>query len=277
MSRRVSVTMEAVETLEFAVYDMETYQLTQEDETLDAVHRLNAIRARTRPQYVSAHDAQRRAARLSNQVAKYEVSLPELDSRTCRDGARSHSCPALGRTCGDASFGGDCQPCGSERNILQPREADVSCRQSGRRWTAPTNFWKRDRHAGTRVAPESAASEAQSYSGHQQRLPQSSRVLRKLSSMMRRSNHEKHNQKTEFDSLFQVSSSGKGDGHVDSFYSETSRGTSHDFDDEPVGKGDTLSGCRKSSLMLALGKGVSGFKAVVQKQRASASAEVRPA
>eukprot|EP00928_Gymnodinium_smaydae_P006110 TRINITY_DN12129_c0_g1_i1.p1 TRINITY_DN12129_c0_g1~~TRINITY_DN12129_c0_g1_i1.p1 ORF type:complete len:494 (-),score=50.09 TRINITY_DN12129_c0_g1_i1:119-1483(-) len=241
------------------------------------------------PTHASVRDAQPRAARRANSVAKYEVSSPDMSDDESqkrsqvaevksgrRSETRSHSCSAaLGRSGNDVSLEEDGQPCSTQQDISPSIDADVSRRPSVRRSTVPAKFWKGDSRAGARVAPTSDASEVQSPSG-QGRPSLSSAVLRKLRSMIRRPNQEKQNQKTQFDSLFHVSSSGNGGGHLDSSSSTTSRGTSYDIGDESTqaGKEDALCGRSKSSLMCALRKGMSGFKAADKKQRASPSAEV---
>eukprot|EP00928_Gymnodinium_smaydae_P044483 TRINITY_DN29673_c1_g1_i1.p1 TRINITY_DN29673_c1_g1~~TRINITY_DN29673_c1_g1_i1.p1 ORF type:complete len:336 (+),score=19.33 TRINITY_DN29673_c1_g1_i1:115-1008(+) len=71
---------------------METYELTQEDHTLDIAFRTNARLARRRPHPLSAQKAEQRAACLASHVAKYEPRSPCSPCSPASKASRDTSC-----------------------------------------------------------------------------------------------------------------------------------------------------------------------------------------
>eukprot|EP00928_Gymnodinium_smaydae_P077624 TRINITY_DN6100_c1_g7_i1.p1 TRINITY_DN6100_c1_g7~~TRINITY_DN6100_c1_g7_i1.p1 ORF type:complete len:414 (+),score=48.83 TRINITY_DN6100_c1_g7_i1:61-1302(+) len=76
MRRHASLALGAEEIMEVSVYEMETHQLTHEDDALALAFMMDARQARQRPHHVIVHEAQRRAARLAVDVAEHGKSTP---------------------------------------------------------------------------------------------------------------------------------------------------------------------------------------------------------
>eukprot|EP00928_Gymnodinium_smaydae_P085841 TRINITY_DN6950_c0_g1_i1.p1 TRINITY_DN6950_c0_g1~~TRINITY_DN6950_c0_g1_i1.p1 ORF type:complete len:289 (-),score=23.76 TRINITY_DN6950_c0_g1_i1:484-1350(-) len=287
MRHSTSVTIGADEVWEQDAYEMETYELTQEDHMLAVAFRMNAMQAGRQPHHVVVHRAQRRAACLAIQVAEDETGLPRLssngthdesydlylDSVVCGDEAVSENRSTLANKVDNFSRGEGNDLCSSAGHVSYSRDATVGSHG----WNISTRFWKRYRRACAHVIPLSDASEAQSHSdgGRHEEATQTSRIRRLMRSIMRRTSREKQSQTTRFDPLFLSASSGEADWNRDSF----GYATSDDFGDESVlpGGRDTNAGRNwrrsPSSLKRGLVKWVSRSKAVSEKELASATSE----
>eukprot|EP00928_Gymnodinium_smaydae_P008781 TRINITY_DN13225_c0_g5_i1.p1 TRINITY_DN13225_c0_g5~~TRINITY_DN13225_c0_g5_i1.p1 ORF type:complete len:275 (-),score=16.52 TRINITY_DN13225_c0_g5_i1:152-976(-) len=273
MSLRASVRTKADEVVEVPAYEMETYELTQEDQTLAQAFRLNAGQARRHPHHVLVHNAQRRAVCLAKQVERYNAMSPRPSPQRRRDDTRgfhSETTVCSGdetmpdqRSTRDSS--GDGIPCGgcgiTEHETSQSRDAMV--RERG--WNISTRFWRRCRSARARVLPESdsSAMQRQSEGRRKERVTQTSRFRRMMNSVMRRTSNGQSTQMTRFDSVFLEASSGAAERHCDSF----DNAMSDDFADESVLPGNpTISEA-------SIGKGLLEPNAVIQKGRASTTAK----
>eukprot|EP00928_Gymnodinium_smaydae_P008780 TRINITY_DN13225_c0_g4_i2.p1 TRINITY_DN13225_c0_g4~~TRINITY_DN13225_c0_g4_i2.p1 ORF type:complete len:284 (-),score=29.78 TRINITY_DN13225_c0_g4_i2:100-951(-) len=282
MSRQASMRLGKDEVMEVPVYEMETYELTQEDHTLAIAFRLKARQARKHPHHVIVHSAQRRAVRLARSVETENERSPRSSSRGSNvgfggfdsdtvvrsgDKAMSDHHSALdgnrdGVPCGEGGA-----PCSSQNEVPQLRVAGV--RGSG--WNISARFSRRSRSVGARVMPENGPSVMKSYSEGSYQGQRTSRVRSMLNVVMRRASHEKRIHTSGFDSLFLDPSSGAADRHSDSFDSATSEyvveeSMQHDEGETPVGRS-------QSSLRCILGNGASRFKAVRESGRAPAAAK----
>eukprot|EP00928_Gymnodinium_smaydae_P006809 TRINITY_DN12424_c0_g1_i1.p1 TRINITY_DN12424_c0_g1~~TRINITY_DN12424_c0_g1_i1.p1 ORF type:complete len:303 (-),score=42.32 TRINITY_DN12424_c0_g1_i1:88-885(-) len=264
---------------------METYELNQEDDTLAVGFRLNVQRSKKRPQHVVLHEALRRAARLAVQVERYNVRSRACSSHCssddlCKAGFDSDVCLGDEATSDDrstprsSSAGSATSGEGSDQSRIEDNASgsrDASAMRLGCKLS--TGFWKKYRQTRTTVVPESEASEMQNQGqrGKQERVRQVSCVRKKISSIMRRTDHAKRAWETHpgsFSSIAPLEVPGE-------CFDSISRSTSGDVDDEFVllGVGDTLVEKSRSSLRCFLKKRVSGLKAVIRTGSKSASSE----
>eukprot|EP00928_Gymnodinium_smaydae_P008779 TRINITY_DN13225_c0_g4_i1.p1 TRINITY_DN13225_c0_g4~~TRINITY_DN13225_c0_g4_i1.p1 ORF type:complete len:277 (-),score=36.30 TRINITY_DN13225_c0_g4_i1:100-930(-) len=275
MSRQASMRLGKDEVVELPVYNMETYELTQEDHTLAIAFRLKARQARKHPHHVIVHSAQRRAVRLARSVESENERSLRSPSRGSHVGSCGFDADTVVRS-GDEAMsdhrsaldgnrdglhGGEGgAPCSSKNEVPQFRDAGVR----GHGWNISARFWRRSRSIGARVMPESGPSVMKSYSEGSYQGQHTSRVRRMLNIV---TGHEKHIHTSGFDSLFLDASSGAADRHCDSFdYATTGYVMQH-------GEGQTPVGRIQSSLRCFLGNGASRFKAVRESGRAPAAAK----
>eukprot|EP00928_Gymnodinium_smaydae_P059765 TRINITY_DN43192_c0_g1_i1.p1 TRINITY_DN43192_c0_g1~~TRINITY_DN43192_c0_g1_i1.p1 ORF type:complete len:285 (-),score=29.52 TRINITY_DN43192_c0_g1_i1:218-1072(-) len=279
MSRHASAVIGTEEVVEVDVYEMETYEPTLEDNALANAHLMNAKQARKRAHHVIVHEAQRRAARLAEDVAEYEISSPglsytvtlcsvsvyggmgsEAETMASYPSARTISCDSA--SCGEAST-----RCTTKEDVPQPRDAPAKGR--GWKFSTSTGILKRYLPTRTRVVPQSDTSEVQSRGESERHLrgPKTFCVRGKDRSITRRTGNEKRALEMRFDALFCDASTGSVEGHLDSF----DQATSASFEDEPVlfGRGGRPVQRSPTSKTSFFGKSLSGFKAVMEKGRAS--------
>eukprot|EP00928_Gymnodinium_smaydae_P023977 TRINITY_DN19562_c0_g1_i1.p1 TRINITY_DN19562_c0_g1~~TRINITY_DN19562_c0_g1_i1.p1 ORF type:complete len:287 (-),score=34.10 TRINITY_DN19562_c0_g1_i1:33-815(-) len=256
----------ADEIVEVDVHEIETYELTQEDNALAAAFLMNARNAKKRPHHVIMHEAQRRAARLAVEVAENGSCSPWsspvvtlCDFSVVREVSSASTATSDDRSVLCSTRADSSSEEGSKEDFSESRDATAK----DRRWKFPTSTKKLKEHlqTRTRVVPMSDASE--------KRDEQTSCVRSKIRSILRRKLNEKQAPKTQFDSLFCVAPTGA----VDGFDDNSEQATIDDFEHEPsiVGGGDALVQRKSTSKISVFGKSFSRFKSVMKKGCASAS------
>eukprot|EP00928_Gymnodinium_smaydae_P011102 TRINITY_DN14140_c1_g5_i2.p1 TRINITY_DN14140_c1_g5~~TRINITY_DN14140_c1_g5_i2.p1 ORF type:complete len:288 (-),score=34.08 TRINITY_DN14140_c1_g5_i2:37-780(-) len=246
---------------------METYELTQEDDTLALAFRLNAQRRRHRPENDSAFAAQRRAANLAVHVARYKVSSRRpfshaSDDDSCSVGLDSDACSGdeVMRSYSDGVL------LGQGLNQCRITDDDSHLRDvpaKSRTWKLATAMWKRYRQARARVMPASDALEKESYkeSGHYQKpVRHVSLIPRMIDSIVRRKGRAKHARETSDASFSSLLSADAPDEHVDN----ADQATFDDFGNDSMLFGKCLSEPVRSFPR---------FKAVIRKVRTSATSK----
>eukprot|EP00928_Gymnodinium_smaydae_P097559 TRINITY_DN8869_c0_g1_i1.p1 TRINITY_DN8869_c0_g1~~TRINITY_DN8869_c0_g1_i1.p1 ORF type:complete len:352 (-),score=27.11 TRINITY_DN8869_c0_g1_i1:96-1151(-) len=347
MSRHARVLVDADDVVEVSAHEMETYQLTMEDDRLAVAFRINAKLAARRPHHESVHRAQRRAVSLANHVAKYEIASPVSSPRSSyrcftscsfgsfvcsgdettlddighygvivssgvrsdhgntKDAVQSRDVAANVRNdahvrgggpqlshddSGSYSFdsvvcsgddvgnhsdtvpGGAGSGHGSTKDVAKLREIganvrkDARVRGGGRRLSSL--LWKQCRQDCTRVVPENCLSEMRSHGEHQERVPHSSRARKKISSILRRTNHANKSSEIQRNFSSLVSPTGAANGHSDKF----DHATSDDFADDSdlPGEGDRSVRQNQSYLSCYLKTRMAGLKNVIDRGRVSA-------
>eukprot|EP00928_Gymnodinium_smaydae_P044485 TRINITY_DN29673_c3_g1_i1.p1 TRINITY_DN29673_c3_g1~~TRINITY_DN29673_c3_g1_i1.p1 ORF type:complete len:281 (+),score=19.16 TRINITY_DN29673_c3_g1_i1:69-845(+) len=255
---------------------METYELTQEDYTLERAYCLNARIAGRRPHHFSSHKAQQRAACLAAHVAKYEpISPRSSSSRASQDDSSSfgfESAPcsddettsdyrsSLGSYCDGVPCRGSNDQCSSSKHD-RSRDAMVN----GHERNNSTRFWRRYRRARTHVIPENDPLSTQSHGGSrpQEQVRPTSCHCKTVNSCTRRRETEDH--ATRFHSLMFIECPGAY-GHSDDIDYETS----DDFDDVKALSSER-SQASLTSLKSFVEKRMSRIRTVIKMARVSFS------